>query len=343
MDPVTQILLGAAVGHATLGARVGRKALFWGAVFGGMPDLDVLVPYADDVAAVTHHRGFSHSLVTHTLVAPVLGAGLARLHANDGASIFRWTLLVWLAMATHALLDAATIYGTQLFWPSTGPPVGLGSVFIIDPVYTLLLLVGVLWAVFARKKPAAGRRANLVGLGLSTAYLAGSIFIQAQVRDITEHELARVGAANDRLIVTPTPFNLLLWRVVAMAPDGYREGYYSLLDPSPEIRFVHYPSNEGLLSSIEDAPAVERLRWFTKGFYRVRELDGRVEITDLRMGFEPRYVFSFVVGRREGVDIQPLNPPVRVPAERPDAEALRWVWLRMLGDTNPADQNSPAG
>ncbi|MEW8244971.1 MAG: metal-dependent hydrolase, partial [Candidatus Thiodiazotropha endolucinida] len=284
MDPFTQILLGAAVGHATLGARVGRKALFWGAVFGGMPDLDVFLPYADEVAAVTHHRGFSHSLVTHTIVAPILGAGLARLHAGEGASIARWTLLVWLALATHALLDAITIYGTQLFWPSTGPPVGLGSIFIIDPLYTLLLLVGVLWVAFARRKSNVGRRANRVGLGLSTAYLAGAIFIQAQVRDIAESELARQGVGYNRLIATPTPFNLLLWRVVAVAPHGYREGYYSLLDPLPEIRFEQYSSDESLLSSVGDAPAVTRLRWFTRGFYRVREIDGRLEITDLRMG-----------------------------------------------------------
>ncbi|MET0004476.1 MAG: metal-dependent hydrolase [Candidatus Thiodiazotropha sp.] len=339
MDPFTQILLGAAVGHATLGARVGRKALFWGAVFGGIPDLDVLIPHADAVAAVTHHRGFSHSLVTHTIVAPILGAGLARLHARDGASIARWTLLVWLALATHALLDATTIYGTQLFWPSTGPPIGLGSIFIIDPLYTLLLLVGVLWAALARRKSNVGQHANRVGLGLSTVYLAGAIFIQAQVRDIAESELERQGAAYDRLIATPTPFNLLLWRFVAVTPHGYREGYYSLLDPLPEIRFEQYSSDESLLSSVDDAPAVTRLRWFTKGFYRVREIDGRVEITDLRMGFEPRYIFSFVVGHRQEGVIRPLIPSERVPAERPDAEALRWVWRRMLGETNRADPN----
>ncbi|MEW8683378.1 MAG: metal-dependent hydrolase [Candidatus Thiodiazotropha endolucinida] len=339
MDPFTQILLGAAVGHATLGARVGRKALFWGAVFGGMPDLDVLIPHADAVAAVTNHRGFSHSLVTHTVIAPILGAGLARLHAREGASIARWTLLVWLALATHALLDATTIYGTQLFWPSTGPPVGLGSIFIIDPLYTLPLLVGVLWAALARRKSTIGRRVNRIGLGLSTAYLAGAIFIQAQVRDIAESELARQGIEYDRLIATPTPFNLLLWRVVAMVPHGYREGYYSVLDPLPEIRFVHYPSNESLLSSVGDASAVTRLRWFTRGFYRVREIDGRLVITDLRMGFEPRYIFSFVVGHRQEGVIRPLIPSERVPAERPDAKALRWVWRRMLGETNRADPN----
>ena len=332
MDPFTQVLLGAAVGHATLGARVGRKALFYGALLGGMPDLDVFIPQPDEVAAVTNHRGFSHSLITHSIVAPIVGAGLARLHAKDGTSIIRWTLLVWLALATHALLDATTIYGTQLFWPSTGPPVGLGSIFIIDPVYTLLLFVGVLWAACARRRPAVGRRANAVFLGLSTAYLAGSIFIQAQVRDIAVNELVRQDAAHDRLIATPTPFNLVLWRVIAMAPDGYREGYYSLLDSTHEVRFVRYPSDHRLLAQIEDAPAVARLRWFIKGFYRVREVDGRVEITDLRMGFEPHYVFSFFVGRRQEGAIRPLVPPERAPVHRPGVEALRWVWLRMLGE-----------
>ena len=332
MDPFTQVLLGAAVGHATLGAHVGRKALFWGAVFGGMPDLDVLVPQTDAVAAVTNHRGFSHSIVTHTCVAPILGAGLARLHAKDGVSIARWTLLVWLALVTHALLDATTIYGTQLFWPSTDPPVGLGSIFIIDPLYTLFLLVGVCWAACARRRLAVGRRVNVIGLGLSTAYLAGAIFIQAQVRDIAEGELSRQGAPLDRLIVTPTPFNLVLWRIVAMTPDGYREGYYSLFDPTLEVRFDHYPSDVDVLTLIEDAPAVVRLRWFTKGFHRVREIDGRVEISDLRMGFEPRYVFSFVVGRRHEGVIRPLVPPERLPVGLPDAEALRWVWRRMLGE-----------
>ncbi|MCG7903844.1 MAG: metal-dependent hydrolase [Candidatus Thiodiazotropha weberae] len=332
MDPVTQILLGAAVGHAALGARVGRKALIWGAIFGGMPDLDVFLPHADDVAAVTNHRGFSHSLVTHTIVAPVLGAGLARLHARDGASITRWSLLVWLALATHALLDAITIYGTQLFWPSNGPPIGLGSIFIIDPLYTLLLLVGVLWAAFSKRKLTTGRRANRIGLGLSTLYLAIAISIQAQVRDIAESELTRQGVEYNRLIATPTPFNLLLWRIVAMEPNGYREGYYSLFDPLPEIGFEQYSSNDSLLSPVSDAPAVMRLRWFTKGFYRVREINSRLEITDLRMGFEPRYIFSFVVGQREEGVMRPLIPPERIPAERPDVETLRWVWQRMLGE-----------
>jgi len=338
MDPLSQVLLGAAVGHATLGSRVGRKAMLWGAVLGGVPDLDIFIPQPDAVEVFTDHRGFTHSLITHTVVAPVIGAALARLYEDDGVSMARWSLLAWLALVTHALLDAVTIYGTQLFWPATSPPVGLGSIFIIDPVYTLVLLTGVLWAVFARHRPDIGRRANAICLGLGTAYLALGMFIQAAVRDIAVSELARQGAAHDRLIVTPTPFNLVLWRVVAMAPDGYREGYYSLLDEAPVMQFSHYPSDQDLLTPVENAPAVTRLRWFIKGFYRVRESDGLVEITDLRMGYEPRYVFSFLVGQRQDGDIRELVPPERAPAERPELEDLQWLWRRMLGESASTTQ-----
>ena len=64
MDSLTQIALGAAVGEAVLGRKVGRKAALWGAVCGTLPDLDVLVPMADPVAAFTYHR---------SLMLPMLG------------------------------------------------------------------------------------------------------------------------------------------------------------------------------------------------------------------------------------------------------------------------------
>ncbi len=39
---------------------------------------------------------------------------------------------MWLALVTHPLLDAMTVYGTQLALPFTNHPYGVGSVFIID-------------------------------------------------------------------------------------------------------------------------------------------------------------------------------------------------------------------
>ena len=64
MDSLTQIVLGAAVGEATLGKKVGNKAAFYGAIAGTIPDLDVVANYlVDTVTALEVHRGFTHSIV----------------------------------------------------------------------------------------------------------------------------------------------------------------------------------------------------------------------------------------------------------------------------------------
>ena len=42
VDSLTQATLGAAVGEMMLGKRLGNRALAWGALFGTLPDLDVV-------------------------------------------------------------------------------------------------------------------------------------------------------------------------------------------------------------------------------------------------------------------------------------------------------------
>ena len=62
MDSLTHIVLGAAVGTAVLGRKVGPEAALWGAVCGTLPDLDVLLPYGDPVRDFTFHRARQPSL-----------------------------------------------------------------------------------------------------------------------------------------------------------------------------------------------------------------------------------------------------------------------------------------
>ena len=54
--------------------------------------------------------------------------------------------MVWLCLVTHPLLDAFTVYGTQILLPFSDYPVGWSTLFIIDPLYTLPLVVGVVAA-----------------------------------------------------------------------------------------------------------------------------------------------------------------------------------------------------
>src|SRR3546814_3491957 len=64
----------------------------------------------------------------------------------------------------------------------------------------------------------------------------------------------------------PTPLNTLLWRVVAMTPDGYVEGFRSLAADEGPMVFQGHRSNTQALAEAQDIPAARRLAWFNHGF-----------------------------------------------------------------------------
>ena len=327
MDSVTQLVLGAAVGEATLGRRVGRRALLWGAVCGTLPDLDVFIPFGDPVRDFTFHRGFSHSLFVLAALTPLVVWLILKLHPRTRGERRGWFVLVFLAFATHVLLDCFTVYGTQIFWPLPVAPVGWSTIFIIDPLYTIPLLVGVIAALIAGRSAAWGWRLNGVGLTLASLYLSWSVGAKLHVEAVAHDSLQRQGLRYERLLATPAPFNTLLWRVVAMDGEGYYEGFYSLLDERRELAVTRYPSAPGLLEGIEDAWAVRRLQWFTRGFYAVGREERAVTLTDLRMGLEPDYVFRFKIAEI-GNPHAVATVPERLTGPR-NLERLRWVWERI--------------
>lgn len=332
MDSLSQLTLGAALGVAVMGRRTALwKAALWGGVAGTLPDLDVLIDHGDDLSNMVRHRGFSHALFWLTLAAPVLAALPAWLH-RERDRFGRWWLAMWLALVTHPLLDTMTVYGTRLLLPFSDHPFGVGSVFIIDPLYTVPLLAGLLVALARRQ--GRGLRANTWGLVLSTAYLAWSVGAQAYVRDVAQDALASRGVQPAALLVTPSPLNTVLWRVVAMQADGsYLEGFHSLLDGGRPMRWQAHAAAPRLREELRAIPSVQELARFTHGFYRLHEQGGRAWITDLRMGQEPYYVFSFLVAQR-GSAWRPVVPENQ--GARGDVgPALQWLWRRMLGEDLP--------
>jgi inner membrane protein len=329
MDSVTQFVLGAAVGGAMLGPQAGRKALLWGAVWGTLPDLDVFIPHSDPVSAFTYHRSFTHAVFFLTLAAPAAVALMERVHPDLRRFRLRCLLTVWLCLATHPLLDCFTVYGTQALLPFSDYPVAWSTIFVIDPLYTIPLGAGVIlaWRRFhARALPAA--RVCLLALAVSSAYLLATVAIKARVDAVTRAALKAQGIAAERFLSTPAPFNAVLWRIVAMTPAGYLEGYYSLFDASDSIEFTAYSSDPSLLREISGNWAVGRLKWFTQGFYSVRETPEGITFTDLRMGVEPVYIFSFQVGERNGGHIVP-SLTRRVPSPAVPPGALTWMWRRI--------------
>ncbi len=332
MDSLSQLALGAAVGVAVMGRRTAVwKAALWGGIAGTLPDLDAFIDHGDAVRNMVLHRADSHGLFWLTVGAPVL-ARLAHRLSGPGDGFRRWWLAMWLALVTHALLDTMTVYGTQLAQPFSGYPYGVGSMFIIDPLYTLPLLAGLAFALGRRHH--AGLGANGLALWLSTAYLAWSALAQGHVQGVVQAQLAAQGRTDARVLVTPAPLNTLLWRVVVMREDGHDEGFYSLLDRGRAIRFDRFASDPALEAAVRPLDAVRRIARFSQGFYKVHEVDGHAHITDLRMGQEPGYVFSFRVARGESgqwIPVTPENLGGRMDLKR----GLAWLGPRMLGQDIP--------
>lgn len=330
MDSLSHLALGAAVGMAVMGRRTALwKAAAWGAVCNTLPDLDVFIDHGDAVANMTLHRGDSHALFWLTLASLPIGAAIARLQ-GEWPLWRRWWLAAWLALVTHPLLDLMTVYGTQLARPFSDFPFAVGSIFIIDPLFTLPLLIGVGVALATRR--ATALRWNAAGLVLSAVYLAWGFTAQQHVTTLARQALAQQGHNVQRLLVTPAPFNSVLWRVVAITPQGYLEGFRSLLDGDRPMTFDAFARGESLRGELRDNAPVQDLAAFSQGFYKLSEADGQVLITDLRMGQEPYYTFAFVVAQRHGA-LSALRPPRSVGTRPRDLQAaFRWLWRRTLGE-----------
>lgn len=308
------------------------KAALWGGVAGTLPDLDALIDFGDAVANMTYHRAQSHGLFYLTLFSPLLAWIVSKIH-GEAVLFKRWWLALWLVLFTHPLLDWFTIYGTQLLQPFTETPYGLGSIFIIDPLYTLPLLFGV--AIALVKRNDNGLRWNSIGLAASCAYLLWSAAAQQHVLQVARDSLRSQGISYQRLMATPAPLNTVLWRVVAMREDGYEEGFYSLLDRERKISFDRFPHDAQLFETTKTLWAVNRMAWFTDGFFRIKERDGKVTLADLRMGQEPNYVFEFAVAERRGERFGELRPTLSV-GQRGDPRAgLAWIWQRLKGNVIP--------
>jgi inner membrane protein len=335
MDSLSQIVLGSALAAAIAPAGHRRAALLAGAALGTLPDLDALViPLLtrDPVDLMTWHRSVSHSLFVLPVLATLIWWLFRRfgLRAGKGRvaeAPARWFWAIQLALVTHPVLDAFTVYGTQLWWPIPVSPTMWSSVFIIDPLYTLWLLVACVVAWVARERLLA-QRALVAALVLSSAYLGWSLVAKHQVDRAADDALAAMGLADAPRFSVPMPFNTLLWRVVAMTPDGYVEGERSLVADRGPMRFRAHASDVDAMRAVADVPAVQRLRWFNQGFMKARVVDGRVMVSDLRMGLEPDYIFNFAVAERDG-DRWRAIPPQQLQWPWNAAGRLRGVWARI--------------
>ncbi|GIU51616.1 integral membrane protein [Shewanella sairae] len=293
MDSITQAALGATVAGAIAGKRCNGKVLLAGALLGTLPDLDVFIDYGDDISNTVKHRGFSHSLLILLPFSLLLTAIIERIKPLEDWSFSRLWLLIAACLITHPLLDNFTSYGTQLLWPIPGY-FSLSSVFIIDPLYTLPLLISL--AVGMARKASLSRYCA-IALCVSSLYLAWSLAAKLYVEQRTIASLDTLGIKAESVFITPTPFNTLLWRIVVLDGDEYWEGLASVLDTNQQVEFIAQKRGNWPLSV--EPEQLQALKTFTDGFVRFDQQDKQLVVSDLRLGMFGNLAFKFVFAEQD--------------------------------------------
>ena len=282
MDSLTQATLGAAIGEAVLGKRIGYKAAVLGAVIATVPDLDVLImPLFDEFQKISLHRGYSHSILFCLLGAFGFAYILNKIKWTKEISFRKLWVFSFLALFTHVLLDAFTSYGTQLFLPFTDWRVSFDSISIIDPVYTLPLLIGVLASIFFYKKNHKKRSLpNSLGLIISSLYLLFTLANKQQVQNEFYDQLEAQNISSFRLLTVPVAIGNTVWYGVAKDGEQLHIGKYSELEKN-KIDFHSFPINDHLLDGL-NKKLVHKMKWFAQGFYTVAEKDGKIRIYNMQ-------------------------------------------------------------
>jgi inner membrane protein len=282
MDSLTQATLGAAVGEVILGKRIGNKAAIVGAIIATIPDLDVLLmPFFNDFQNISIHRGYSHSILFSLIGAFLFAYILSKIKWTKEIRFRKLWRFSFLALFTHILLDAFTSYGTQLFLPITDWRVSFDSISIIDPVYTIPLLVGVLLSVFYFKKNDQKRGLpNNIGLVVSSLYLLFTLANKQNIEQVFQTQLEEQNISSFRLLTVPVAIGNTTGYGVAKDKTHVHIGKYSHLEKN-KIEFHSFPINDQLLSGL-DEKLIDRMKWFAQGFYTVAEKDGKIRIYNMQ-------------------------------------------------------------
>ncbi|MBN2371466.1 MAG: metal-dependent hydrolase [Vicinamibacteria bacterium] len=293
MDTPTQALLGAAIGQAGFGRSLGRQAVVFGAIGGLLPDLDILMaiaPFGD----MLHHRGFTHALWFDLLAGVVCGEVLWRWRGARRREERRsWIGLMVAALLTHPLLDLFTTYGTQILAPFSRRRFALDAVPIIDPAYSLPLLLAVIIGLWIGPRRLGAAAGAWLALALTTSYLFYGLHLNRRAEIHARDQLAREGLRDATVHAYPTLLQAYLRRIVVRHDTEVRVGWMSLWNPRP-IRWERISDDRHPLAALLRARPEGRLfEWFAMGqtAARVHEThDGLfiVEIDDLRYGLPSR-------------------------------------------------------
>lgn len=311
MDTLTHIALGACVGDAILGQKLGKRAMLIGAIANSIPDIDFIasfwLPIDENLLA---HRGFTHSILFAIIVAIFSALLSKRWFRSKNILLQKWILFFGIELFLHLFIDAFNTYGVGWFEPFSHYRISFNTLFVVDPFFSIGLGIASVILLILKKQSKKRKFWQCFGLGISSIYLLyciiNKIKINTDVKDIFQQQKI----AYHTYFTTPTPINNWLWYVVAASDSGYYIGYRSVFDSKKQIDFYFFPRNKILLEPINDHTEVQNLTRFSRGFYTVEKWGNKLVFNVLHfgqiMGWEnanSKFIFHYFLNHSDDNDL----------------------------------------
>lgn len=306
MDPISQGTIAAVVPQAAFRWEKMRATALLGCLAGMAPDLDVFISSPDDpLLFLEYHRQFTHALV-FIPVGAAIAALLLHWTVRRTLAVRESYLACLLGYATHGFLDACTSYGTQLFWPFTDYRVAWNNVSVVDPAFTVPLLLLAIVAAVRRRRVYA-----VIGLIWALAYLVLGV-VQNQRAEAAGAELAASRGHDPQRLTAKAGFaNLLVWKVVyehdgRFYVDGVRTGAAVTVCPGSDVARLDVSRDLPWLDpATQQARDVERFRWFSDGYVALDPVVPN-RVIDMRYSLVPNEIDPLW-----GIDLDPEGSPSR--------------------------------
>lgn len=211
MDSLTQIVLGAAVGEAILGRKVGNRAMLWGGICGTLPDLDVLAnAVSDPMSALAYHRAFTHSLAFAVVISPLVGLAIHRLYGGKENDVHNGTFWPVAAFAFFGILVA----GSMMM------PIAINNIPQITGLITLVF--GGIFAVVAGFRALRGYPAKVENAG----WMGWSLLAFGA---IVTHPILDCFTAYGTQLLQPFASSRVAWNTISVADPLYTLPFLILL------------------------------------------------------------------------------------------------------------------
>jgi inner membrane protein len=246
MDLITQGIIGATAAQSFSKKETVRLATFAGFIAGLLPDADAFIrSKVDTLLAIEYHRHFTHSLA-FIPIGSLIAALIVWLVIRRRSSFKTVYLYCILGYATHGLLDACTSYGTRLLLPFSSVRVAWDNIAIIDPFYTLPLIVGVFWTLKTRKVKII--RTFFV---ISILYLLLGVLQRDRAIEVAKQIAASKNHFANQIQAKPTIGQLVLWKTIYTANGHYHVNAVRL-GFSPFFKTVVYEGDSAPVLNVDE-------------------------------------------------------------------------------------------